>query len=541
MIRQLVELLRGRSVDRSKGHAYVTHQADYYAREAMAEYDSFVPVMADVREPSFLLGSARDSQGNAVAVKLGCDEFPAHWLLQGGTGTGKTSFVTSLLARSLSLGCPVGIVDCKSGLFDAALSWMGAHAYTLAPADRDAFMRDLVVINPFGDSLIPLNVCSVLPGGSAETQAFDVTLTFGRLFDEGVSFRMASILRHLLLLLSESNLTLVESGEILQNDLLRNILVERSSNPIIKEFFFRDYPGMPNASKEALLARLNALLLSDNVRCMLGANECIDFREVFRRGSPVVAFLGKGPGIPEEQVELIGSLLLQMIFQRAYALGDCRSRPYQLFLDEFFHLLEAPELSKRFDRALTSLRSFGVHLALVMHNFTQVSPALRETILGNCDHIAVFRTSAHNAQAFGEFMPEYDPNLERRIAGRGRKPGRSDVRRLLVEQLQRLPNRTYYWYDRTKPYRALRVKVPTLREPHESVGLTEAALNEFIEQHGLRRGGWAVPKTILRQQIADRRERLALLSRPAIRVETEAPPDPVPTTTTTRRRKPRLG
>lgn len=541
MIRQFVELLRGRTADRSKGRDYIAQRAQSYAREAMAEYDSFVPAMAAVSEPSFLLGSARDSQGKDVPVKLGRDEFSAHWLLQGGTGAGKTSFVTSLLARSLALNSPIGIVDCKSGLFEVALLWMAAHAYTLAPAAREAFVRDLVVINPFGDSLIPLNVCSVLPGGSAETQAFDVTLTFGRLFDEGVSFRMASIMRHLLLLLTEANLTLVESAEVLQNDLLRNILVERSGNEVIKEFFFRDYPDMPKASKEALIARLSALMLSDNLRCMLGADECIDFREVFRRGSPMVAFLGKGAGIPEEQVELIGSLLLQMFFQRAYALGDCRSRPYQLFLDEFFHLLEAPELSKRFDRALTSLRSFGLHLALVMHNFTQVSPALRETILGNCDHIAVFRTSAHNAQAFGEFMPEYDPALATRLAPGGRKAGRSEIRRVLVEQLQRLPNRTYYWYDRTKPYRAIRVTVPNVPKPHESVGITAEALDDFIAEHGLRRGGWTVEKSVLRQQIAARRQRLVELSRPPIRVsEANQPSDPGETPPR-KRRKPQLG
>src|SRR5439155_25202792 len=134
---------------------------------------------------------------------------------------------------------------------------------------------------------------------------------------------------------------------------------------------------------------------------MLGADELVDIKGALDRGHPIFAFLGKGPGVPEEQVEIFGSLLLQLLFQAAFTGG--RRRPYQLILDEWFHILEAPALARRFETAITSLRSYGVTLTLIMHGCSQISPALREIILGSSDIMAIFRTSSRNAQFFGDF------------------------------------------------------------------------------------------------------------------------------------------
>src|SRR5207245_538207 len=249
-------------------------------------------------------------------------------------------------------------------------------------------------------------------------------------------------------------------------------------------------------------------------------------------------FLGKGPGVPQEQVEVMGSLLLQLLFQAAFS-GTGRRRPYQLGCDEFFHLLDTPALGKRFETALTTLRRFGVHLTLVMHTFAPVPPSLRETMLANCDLMALFRTSSRNGQFFGEFLPEVDPELARQSLRRtGRLPARHEIRSQLVERLQRLPNRTCYWYDRRKPYRALSVTVPEIPPPHIAAGLTEVELNLFITDSGIRRGRLALPKATLRRQIEERRQKIAELLRGAAVIEDQA--DPPPGTQERKTHRPRL-
>lgn len=517
MIGRLVERLRIREFDRQRAWRAARLDADRAAAIENFDRDAVIGAIRQVAAPAILIGTMKNVGGERVPLRLAKKEFATHWLVQGGTGTGKTSFVTWAVRSAVGLRCPVGVVDCKSGFFDVILRSIGAYAYGLDPDVRAEFVQSLAVVNPFGSTLVPLNVCKVLKGWTAEVQAYEVSLTFSRLFDTGLSTHMENLLRHLLMLLMEHELSLVEAPWVLQDEVLRGVLVERSKNETLKEFFFRTYAAMPNSSKDSLTTRLQALLLPENLRLMLGADDVIDFRSILDRGAPLVAFLGKGPGVPEEQVDVLGSLLLQLLFQGAYASDSNVRRPYQIFLDEFFHLLEAPALARRFETGLTTLRSFGVTLALVMHNFSQVPPTLRETLLANVDLVALFRTSARNAQFFGEFLPTNDPAITAKIlSSTGHAPNPNAMRSHLMEQLQRLPNRHLYWYDRRKPYRAVLVKVPMVKEPHEAVGISASELERFINEQGIRSGGWAVSKDVLRKQVEARRQRIQSILRPPV-------------------------
>lgn len=545
MLERLIEFTRGRAADREKAHAYIAAHAAESFRELLADYNAFVPHVSRVAEPALLLGSARDSADAEVPVRLPWEEIFCHWLVQGGTGTGKTTFATWLVSNALREGQAIGVLDCKSGFFDAGVLWAGATAYGMPAEHREAFVKRLAIVNPFGEALVPLNVCKPLAGGSAETQAYEVALALSRLFDSSMGFQMENILRHLILLLMESGLTLAEAPALLEDEVLRGVLATRSRNTALKDFFLGTYPGVPASSKDAISVRLQALLLPENLRLMLGADDLVDLKGILDRGDPLFLFLGKGPGVPEEQVEVVGSLLLQLLFQAAFA-GGSRTRPYQLVCDEFFHLLDAPALAKRFETALTTLRSFGVTLSLVMHNFSQVPGSLRETLLGNCDLMALFRTSSRNAQFFGEFLPELDPESAlQALRKSGRPPGRFEAKSLQIERLQRLPNRHCYWYDRRKPYRALLLRVPDVPAPHEAVGVSSRVLDDFIEARGIRRGSVALPKDALRRQIEARRARLRELIRPPIdvstHVEEQAAPAGPPAGAKERERRPRLG
>jgi hypothetical protein len=514
MIDWFVEALRGRQSDWIKARKYIAESARSSFKEIMSGYDEFVAHMDEVSEPSILIGTGKDSLGNEVPVRIATDEIHRNWLITGGTGSGKTSFVASVFARALEHGYGIGLVDCKEGFFDSALRQVAAMAYGMEPALRQQFIHSLVVINPFSDALVPLNVCKVLPGNTPEIQAYDVCLSLSRLFNSDMGFQMENILRHLLLLLIEAELTLVEAPDVMQDDLLRDILVNRSTNPAVKDFFLRAYPSVPSNSKFALLTRLQNLLLAENIKLMLGADDLIDLKAVLDRGQPLFMFFGKGNGAPEEQVAVLASLVLQLLFQAAFNTKSGKRRPYQILLDEFFALLDAPALEKRFETALTTLRSFGVTLSLVMHNFSQISGALRESILNNCDYTAVFRTHSRNAQFFGDFLPELDPDIvAETLRKTGRPPAKHEVRAHLISRLQQLPNRHCYFYDKQKPYRALLLRVPDVPSPEKALGISEEALDDFMRRQGIFLGGYALPKSDLRRQIETRQRRLKEMTR----------------------------
>src|SRR5262249_9974788 len=205
---------------------------------------------------------------------------------------------------------------------------------------------------------------------------------------------------------------------------------------------------------------------------------------------------------------------LQLLFQAAFNIESGKRRPYQLVLDEFFHIVAAPALEKRFKTALTTLRSFGVMLSLVMHDFSQVPGGLRERILGSCDLMAILRTHSRNANFFGDILPELDPEIVKEsLKKTSRVPSKLEVRARLTNRLQQLPNRHCYWYDKRKPYKALLLRVPDVPTPEKAAGITKHALDDFMSREGILLGGYALPKAELRRQIENRRRRLDSLTR----------------------------
>jgi hypothetical protein len=508
-----VEWSRDREEDQAEALRRVSETADRRFRAARESYDAFVEPARQLTD-GLLLGTARSSRGEEIPIRLPWgEEATGHWEIEGGTGAGKTSWVTNILRQELMAERPVGLVDCKGDLFHAALRWLAALAHRMPEGARERLRERLVVIDPFADALVPLNVCRLLPGSSAEVQAFDVTLALGRLFDTALGLHMESLLRHLILLLIESQLSLLEAPEIIRDEVLRGVLASRSTNPAVREFFLDAWATVPQVSKDALVGRLQALLLSENVRLMLGADEILDLRGVLERGDPLFVFLGRGAGVPEEQVELVGNLLMLLIFQATFARRRDRRQPYLLLADEFFHLLDAPGLERRFATALTTARSFGLGLMLIHHSFAQLPHSLREILLANCDRVALFRTSVRNAEFFGDFLPDADPETVVRRE-RGTSSDKAD-RRARLEALQRLPNRCCYWYDRRQPYRAIRLRAPDVPAPHEAAGAPARVLEEIVETQGWRLGQAAIPRAVLQGQIAARQERLRALLRPA--------------------------
>ena len=538
MLRNLVELVRGRTTDYVKAHAFLRMSAaDTYGAGTGGDECA----MFDSSEPAITIGTARGSSGSVrVTVPLYQSR---HAAILGSTGAGKTKCSENMYVDYLWQGAGIGAIDFKNDLYPTCRRWLGAYAYGLPEAQCLAFIRSLPIVSPFAsDALPPFNVCHEFAGWSPEVQCYEITSGLARLFDQGLTFHQENVLRHVLMVLMEHRLSLVEAPDVMQDEVLRGILVERSQNETIRDFFYRTYADVPTVAKQALCTRLQSLLLPENVRLMLGADSIIDLRGILDHGRPLLVFLGKGSGVPEEQAEMLAGLFLNLFFQAAYS-SSRRSRPYTMILDEFFHIL-TPALTRRFNSALTTLRSYGVNLMLVLHTFSQVDPALRDAMLGNCDALAIFRTSGKNADCLGDFLPNHDPELAAELLRRsGEFPSYRVLRAAMIERLQRLPNRHAYWYDRRQPHRAVLLRVPDVPEPHEAIGISPGALDRFIREHRIEVGGYALPKSALRAQIAARRERLHQLVRPPIRIASiPAEPPPPPSLDARRaKRRPRLG
>lgn len=507
--------LRNARRDGQRARAYDRRRGRVALMGALRESGEFIAHLDRLPREGLPVGIV-DTPHGEVLLQVAREGLLAHLLLIGATGSGKSTFATSVVGWGLRHGLPVDVIDCKAGFFDAGLREIAAYALTLPPDLREEFIARLLVVDPFGEMVLPLNPCSVPAGSTVEDVAYDVTLALARYFApmSPLSVHMTNVLRHGLLLLSEAKLSLLELPLILQDEVLRAVLVERSRHPLVKEFFFGVFPTLPSGSAAALAARIQGLFLHESIRLPLGADGFVDLRRVIVEGDPTLVFLGKKAGAPEALVDLFGSLFLQALFQAVFA-AEGSGRPRLMLLDEFFHLIEAPSLAARFSTMLASARSFGVSLGFIMHQFAQVPKELREALLGNVGLAGIFRTAQANAAHFADFLPGADPRLVEEALRRGEAtPSRAATRGRLMERLQRLPDRAMFWWDRRQPYNAVPVQVLDFVEAHERAGVSREALDEFIRYSGIAHGGYAVSRDVVRRQIAERRERLRALVTP---------------------------
>jgi len=92
MVQWLIERMRNKQADRAKALEAIGEAARAELHEALADYDRFVAPARDLTD-GFLLGTARSSTGEEIPIRLPWASAAAHWLVQGGTGTGKTTRV----------------------------------------------------------------------------------------------------------------------------------------------------------------------------------------------------------------------------------------------------------------------------------------------------------------------------------------------------------------------------------------------------------------------------------------------------------------
>src|SRR5574341_13539 len=105
MVQWWIERLRDRQGDQAEALRIVAAAAQGEFRQSMAEYDAFVDPARAIRV-GILLCAARSSADEAIPIRLARGEEHVHWGIQGGTGTGKTTWVASVLGQELEASRP---------------------------------------------------------------------------------------------------------------------------------------------------------------------------------------------------------------------------------------------------------------------------------------------------------------------------------------------------------------------------------------------------------------------------------------------------
>lgn len=328
-----------------------------------------------------------------------------HCHIIGGTGTGKSKLMESMIRQDIINGKGLCLIDPHGNLFEAVLKFAVANG----------FRHRLVVIDPNErDYAVGLNFLEydseLLDAGQhVENVIFEI----GKARDEDL-FSTAQVviwLRNFLQLAALAGLTLSEVYHLLNenNKRLRQLLTERIPGDAELVWHLKDawqqYDSAPARTRAEMMklpvwARMQTFHATQTMRRIVGQKEStVDFYEAMEKGRIVLVNLhGR---LSENERNLLGVMILDKIYQAAQRRKPERGKYFYVYIDEFGYFV-----SERIARALEELRKREVPFILAHQELEQLRAEgseegrrLLASIMTNAKIKIAFRISRADAEA----------------------------------------------------------------------------------------------------------------------------------------------
>lgn len=425
-------------------------------------------------EYAIVLGKAIAATGRPFTLQLGEGEVRegGHWLVTGATGSGKSYWAVSALLQLLRHR-PSGVVvlDMKGELAsDLRKVWLPALVASLPDERARDLARRIAVIAPFDrDAVPPFQVLARDRSLPIELQARDVASSFGHTLGRDLGVLQTTILTYAILLAIDVGLALPDVPGLLSEPERLRAAVERTTLPEVRAYFANRFPRERSGSLVSLLSRLDTLLMHPSLRDMLAAPGMIRFDRLIDDAITIIDLGGAPAGI-RELATFLGSVIFTKLVRAVFARRVGRgTRPVTIIADEFQSLL-SPEVAGDFEAILTKARSQKAFLWMLCQQTAQVEAAsstLLRIIKTNTNYQLLFRANEEDARALDYIFPvtgrvprdahaSSDPRTPRVMLSE------SDERRRIVETVPSMPGRTFWFWNRRRPYRALLAQSPAI-------------------------------------------------------------------------------
>lgn len=332
----------------------------------------------------------------------------------GTTGTGKSTFLQSLILQDIHAGHGVCVLDPHGDLIDDILSGI--------PWSR----RDDVVLfdpseikRPFGLNLFSCNRADPRQRDLVTSTIMD---TLYKLFAYSWGPRMEDLLRHSLqTLLHVPDSTFLELLLLLTNHEHRARLRAPGckADPILKHYWEQQFPEsyletvkgvptgkwkMPDEQIELVGSTLNKIgrfLVNPVVRnIIVQPQSTLNFRQVMDTGQVLLINLSKGDLGPDN-ASFLGSVLVNQLLLAALSRRDVpleERRPFHLYVDEYQNFA-----TESFPQLQSEARKFGITTTVAHQYRDQLDDDNKGSTL-NVANLIVFRVSGKDAlELAGQF------------------------------------------------------------------------------------------------------------------------------------------
>lgn len=366
-----------------------------------------LPDSAFLPEPLLILGETDFRQFRKRWGLLRADRLRHVWMI-GKTGTGKSTLIANMVRQDLAAGDGLAVIDPHGSLVDELLPFV--------PAERT---NDVILFAPEdGEAPISFNVFRTGRGAHPNPAllASQLVAVFRKQWSESWGPRLEHVLRNAILAVAaDPRATLLFLYRFLTEEGLRERVVADVRDPVVRQFWTREFAQYPKALQAEALApvqnKLGAFVSNPTVRAIVAQERSrLDARAILDERKILFARLPVG-AIGEDAAHLLGGLLVTSLQLAAMERG--RGTPeFFLYIDEFQHFS-----SGSLATLLSESRKFGLGLVLAHQYLAQLSEPIRDAVIGNVGTMLAFRLGSEDAKALeGEFGPELAAHDLERLA-----------------------------------------------------------------------------------------------------------------------------
>jgi hypothetical protein len=348
-------------------------------------------------------------RGQKTDVLLSPEDRLRHLYVIGQTGTGKTSFMKTLIDQDIKAGNGVCFIDPHGNDILDVLASVPPERY------EDVIYFDPAYIDrPFG-----LNLLEYDPA-FPEQKTFivnELLAIFRRLYGdvpESMGPAFEQYFRNATLLVMEdpeSGSTLMDIGRVLSNKAFRDLKLSKSNNPIVNQFWNEI---ATQADGEASLANIVPYITNkfddftsnDFMRPIIGQQESsFKFRDIMDKRKILLVNLSKGR-LGERNANLLGLIMVGKIFMAALSRADDPRGvfpPFYLYIDEFQNIT-----TDSIPSILSEARKYKLSLTIAHQFLAQVDEKIRDAVFGNVGSMSVFRVGQEDGEVFAkQFAPTF--------------------------------------------------------------------------------------------------------------------------------------
>jgi len=327
------------------------------------------------------------------------EERERHVWIVGKSGSGKSTFLFNLAMSDIVAGEGVTVIDPHGDLAEDILDAI--------PRSR---INDVCYLDA-GETEYPVgfNPATKIAPKRRALAASGIVAAFKHHWSDSWGPRLEHFLYHgIAALISREHATLIDLARIYTDDLFRDRVVARVSDPETLRFWQEEFPGYSKQLRADAIApilnKAGQIAASPHLRLILGqVDPRFDLAFAMNYRRILIANLAKGT-IGEQAANLLGSLLvshLQLIAMERGALPPQWRVPFFAHVDEFQTFS-----SDAFASLLSEARKFALHFALANQFTDQLSNAVRAAVIGNAGTLVVFRVGSRDAELLA---PEFRP------------------------------------------------------------------------------------------------------------------------------------